>query len=102
MSDTSRWATAVGPRSNQHLRRSDLEVLELSGPLYDGLYEYLKRAAMIGRPVLWGLAAGGEAGVADVLEIFRREIALAMQLLGCAGCDTIARAHVQHGPDPAA
>ena len=29
--------------------RSDQEVLELSGPLYDGLYEYLKRAAMLGR-----------------------------------------------------
>jgi isopentenyl diphosphate isomerase/L-lactate dehydrogenase-like FMN-dependent dehydrogenase len=52
--------------------------------------------------VLWGLAAGGEAGVRDVLEIFRREIELGMQLLGCAGCGTITRAHVQHGPDPSA
>jgi isopentenyl diphosphate isomerase/L-lactate dehydrogenase-like FMN-dependent dehydrogenase len=59
------------------------------------------RAAMIGRPVLWGLAAGGEQGVTDVLEIFRREIALAMQLAGCAGCGAISRDHVQHGPPPA-
>jgi isopentenyl diphosphate isomerase/L-lactate dehydrogenase-like FMN-dependent dehydrogenase len=59
------------------------------------------KAALIGRPVLWGLAAGGEEGVRDVLEIFRREIALGMQLLGCAGCGEISRAHVQHGPDPA-
>jgi hypothetical protein len=29
--------------------RSDHEVLELSGPLYDGLYEYLKRAALLAR-----------------------------------------------------
>ena len=29
--------------------RSDHEVLELSGPLYDGLYEYLKRAELLGR-----------------------------------------------------
>jgi len=29
--------------------RSDHEVLALSGPLYDGLYEYLKRAEMLGR-----------------------------------------------------
>jgi hypothetical protein len=29
--------------------RSDRDVLELSGPLYDGLYEYLKRASMLGR-----------------------------------------------------
>jgi isopentenyl diphosphate isomerase/L-lactate dehydrogenase-like FMN-dependent dehydrogenase len=59
------------------------------------------RAALIGRPVLWGLAAGGEDGVRDVLEIFRREIALGMQLLGCAGCGAITRAHVQQGPSPA-
>jgi isopentenyl diphosphate isomerase/L-lactate dehydrogenase-like FMN-dependent dehydrogenase len=59
------------------------------------------RAALIGRPVLWGLAAGGEDGVRDVLEMFRREIALGMQLLGCAGCGSITRSHVQSGPDPA-
>src|SRR3954447_20870152 len=58
------------------------------------------RAALIGRPVLWGLAAGGEDGVRDVLEIFRREIAIGIQLLGCAGCGAITRAHVQSGPDP--
>ena len=29
--------------------RSDHEVLELIGPLYDGLYEYPKRASMLGR-----------------------------------------------------
>jgi isopentenyl diphosphate isomerase/L-lactate dehydrogenase-like FMN-dependent dehydrogenase len=35
-----------------------------------------------------------------VLEMFRREIDLGMQLLGCAGCREITRAHVQRGPDP--
>src|SRR5215217_5128481 len=58
------------------------------------------RAALIGRPVLWGLAAAGEDGVRDVLEMLRREIALGMQLLGCAGCGAITRAHVQRGPEP--
>jgi hypothetical protein len=29
--------------------RSDHEVLELSAPLYDGLYEYLGRASLLGR-----------------------------------------------------
>jgi isopentenyl diphosphate isomerase/L-lactate dehydrogenase-like FMN-dependent dehydrogenase len=52
------------------------------------------RAAMIGRPVLWGLAAGGETGVTEVLEMFRREIALAMQLAGCAQCGGVTREHV--------
>ena len=53
------------------------------------------RAAMIGRPVLWGLAAGGEQGVRDVLKMFRREIELAMVLAGCAGCGSVTRDHVQ-------
>jgi 4-hydroxymandelate oxidase len=53
------------------------------------------RAAMIGRPVLWGLAAGGEQGVRDVLEMFRREIELAMVLAGCAACGSVTREHVQ-------
>ncbi len=39
-------------------------------------------AVMIGRPYLWGLAAGGEAGVAHVLEMLREELILAMVLCG--------------------
>ena len=35
-------------------------------------------ACLIGRPQLWGLAVAGEAGVAHVLEIYRREIDRAM------------------------
>jgi isopentenyl diphosphate isomerase/L-lactate dehydrogenase-like FMN-dependent dehydrogenase len=40
------------------------------------------RAVMIGRPVLWGLAVDGEAGVRDVLELLRQEFDLAMGLTG--------------------
>lgn len=40
------------------------------------------RAALIGRPVLWGLAVNGEAGVCGVLELLRQEIDLAMALTG--------------------
>lgn len=42
------------------------------------------RAVMLGRPVLWGLAAGGEAGVSDVLDILGREFADALALCGCS------------------
>jgi L-lactate dehydrogenase (cytochrome)/(S)-mandelate dehydrogenase len=41
-------------------------------------------AGLIGRPQLFGLAVAGEAGVAHVLEIYRRELDLAMGLLGAA------------------
>ena len=36
----------------------------------------------IGRPVLWGLATGGEAGVFRVLSILRQELDTAMALCG--------------------
>jgi 4-hydroxymandelate oxidase len=41
------------------------------------------RAVLIGRPVLWGLAVDGEAGVLRVLELLRAELDLAMALCGC-------------------
>ena len=40
-------------------------------------------AVMIGRSTLYGVAAGGEAGAARALEIFRDEISRNMALLGC-------------------
>lgn len=40
------------------------------------------RAVLLGRPILWGLAVGGEAGVRQVLELVRAEVDLAMALCG--------------------
>jgi isopentenyl diphosphate isomerase/L-lactate dehydrogenase-like FMN-dependent dehydrogenase len=42
------------------------------------------RACLIGRPYMYGLGAGGEAGVDRVLGILRAELERAMALLGCA------------------
>jgi len=39
---------------------------------------------LIGRPQLWGLSVGGEAGVRHVIELFRKEIDRAMGLIGAA------------------
>lgn len=41
-------------------------------------------AVAIGRPVLWGLAVGGEAGVREVLDMLRDELMRALALCGCA------------------
>ena len=49
------------------------------------------RAVLVGRPVLWGLAANGEEGVVAVLETLRREFELAMALCGCATVEEIDR-----------
>ncbi len=40
-------------------------------------------AVLAGRPIAWGLAVAGEAGVADVLRILREEFENAMELTGC-------------------
>ncbi|HET6220655.1 MAG TPA: alpha-hydroxy acid oxidase, partial [Dongiaceae bacterium] len=41
-------------------------------------------ACLLGRPQLWGLSVAGEAGVAHVLDIYRREIDRVMGLSGAA------------------
>ena len=49
------------------------------------------RAVMIGRPVLWGLATGGEAGVRRVLELLKNELDLAMALCGTPRLSDLSR-----------
>jgi 4-hydroxymandelate oxidase len=49
------------------------------------------RAVFVGRPVLWGLAVGGQAGVAAVLAVLRRELDLAMALCGCDAIASVDR-----------
>ena len=46
---------------------------------------------LVGRPVLWGLAVDGEAGVKYVLEMLRNEFDVAMALAGCPGLSAITR-----------
>jgi 4-hydroxymandelate oxidase len=42
------------------------------------------KTVLLGRPVLWGLAVAGEAGVQQVIELLTGELDLAMALSGCA------------------
>ena len=39
-------------------------------------------AVLVGRPYLWGLAAGGAAGVRHAIDLLRRELESTMCLLG--------------------
>ena len=62
-------------------------------------------ACLIGRPHLWGLAVAGEAGVAQVLEIFRRDIDRVLALGGWDGIAQVERSALvpiltPPGPDP--
>ena len=51
-------------------------------------------ACSIGRPYLFGLAAGGQAGVAKALELLRAEIERDMGLIGCRSIGEISGKHI--------
>ena len=55
-------------------------------------------AVLVGRPALWGLAAGGADGAGRVLELLRAEFELALALCGCASPADLTRSHVQRAP----
>jgi 4-hydroxymandelate oxidase len=62
------------------------------------------RAVAIGRPVLWGLAAGGEQALGRMLGLLRDEIDLALALCGCtsmAEVATMGRSLVRPAPHAA-
>jgi (S)-mandelate dehydrogenase len=48
-------------------------------------------AVMIGRPALYGLAAGGQAGVAHALGLLRAEMERTLTLLGCRSLGELGR-----------
>jgi 4-hydroxymandelate oxidase len=56
------------------------------------------RAVMVGRPALWALASGGEAGVAGLFEWFGAELARVMALCGAPDVAHLSRGLI----DPAA
>ncbi|MEX0675244.1 MAG: alpha-hydroxy acid oxidase [Gaiellaceae bacterium] len=56
------------------------------------------QAVLVGRPVLWGLAHDGQAGVEHVLSLLRAETELALALIGCPSPADVTRAHVAPAP----
>ena len=84
---------AVGDRLEVYLdggvrRGSDVEIALALGA----------RAVGLGRPVLWALAAGGEAGVARLLGLLEEEFATAMVLTGCRRISEVSRELVDRSP----
>ncbi|RWR75202.1 peroxisomal S-2-hydroxy-acid oxidase GLO4 [Cinnamomum micranthum f. kanehirae] len=53
------------------------------------------QAVLIGRPMVYGLAAKGEYGVTRVIEMLRDELELTMALTGCGSLKDITRSHVR-------
>jgi len=51
-------------------------------------------ACSMGRPYLYGLAAGGQAGVSKAVELLRAEIIRGMGLIGCRNISEIGEKHI--------
>jgi 4-hydroxymandelate oxidase len=86
---------------------SSIETLKLVRGLVDGKIEIIldggirkgidilkalalgAKAVMVGRPILWGLAAGGQEGVKRVLTILKTELDMAMALCGFSSINEI-------------
>lgn len=58
------------------------------------------KAVFIARPTLWGLACGGDQGVAKVINILREELEQAMALSGCTSIAEITSDLIQTQPRP--
>jgi len=56
------------------------------------------RAVMVGRPILWGLAVGGEAGARRVLELLLAELDVALALAGVPRAADLDASAVQSAP----
>jgi 4-hydroxymandelate oxidase len=52
-------------------------------------------AVLLGRPYAWGLAAGGEEGVARVLAALVEDLRVTLALLGCATPGDVTASHVR-------
>jgi isopentenyl diphosphate isomerase/L-lactate dehydrogenase-like FMN-dependent dehydrogenase len=52
----------------------------------------------VGRPALYGAAAGGEAGVRRTLQIFRSEVDRVLALLGCRSIDELGPQFLRYPP----
>lgn len=53
---------------------------------------------LVGRPILWALAVAGQDGVEHVLSMLRREMALAMALVGVARCTDLQHTKITREP----
>lgn len=59
------------------------------------------KAVLVGRPMIYGMAVGGELGVARSVELLKDELKTCMQLAGCQTTADIDRSCiVRHGTDP--
>ena len=54
------------------------------------------KMVFLGRPAIWGLGCGGEAGVKDMLMVLKKDLDITMALTGCQKLTDIKRNMVVH------
>jgi len=79
---------AVGDRAEVLLDTGVLSGADIVAGIARGAH-----SCLVGRAYLYGLMAGGEAGVRRALEILRTEVIRTMQLLGVSSVDELAPSH---------
>lgn len=52
------------------------------------------RAVLLGRPLMWALASGGEEGVAEMFRLLKEELRVSLGLTGCASIADVRPEHV--------
>lgn len=81
---------AVGDRSEVYVDGGIMNGADIAAAVAFGA-----NAAMVGRAYLYGLMAGGQAGVERALEILRTEYARTLQLLGVTSTGALDRSRVR-------
>jgi len=84
---------AVGDRAEVYVDTGILHGADVVAALALGA-----RGALVGRAYLYGLMAGGRAGVAKAVEILTGEITRTMQLIGVTAVDDLRREHARLRP----
>jgi L-lactate dehydrogenase (cytochrome) len=83
-------SAAVGDRAEVYVDGGVLSGSDIAAAVALGA-----RAVLVGRAYLYGLMAGGEAGVDRVLEILRKEMITAMQLIGVTSVAELTKERVR-------
>ncbi|WP_238443100.1 alpha-hydroxy acid oxidase [Salsipaludibacter albus] len=81
---------AVGDRAEIYLDGGVLDGADVVAAIAAGA-----RAVLVGRAYLYGLMAGGEAGIRRVLELLRTDMTRTLQLMGVTDVDDLTPAHVR-------
>ncbi|WP_181782187.1 alpha-hydroxy acid oxidase [Pseudonocardia pini] len=84
---------AVGDRAEVYVDTGILHGADVVAALALGA-----RGALVGRAYLYGLMAGGQAGVAKAVEILTGEITRTLQLIGVTAVDDLRREHARLRP----